>query len=58
MNNREDNLKKINAELELMSDEELDKVSGGNNIGEILIDWEKMLNSNGEELTESIKKYQ
>lgn len=29
MNNREDNLKKINAELEQLSDEELEKVAGG-----------------------------
>ena len=29
MANREENLKKINAELEKMSDEELDKVAGG-----------------------------
>ena len=31
--NREENLKKINAELELLSDEELDNVAGGT-IGE------------------------
>lgn len=29
MSTREENLKKINAELEKMSDEELDKVAGG-----------------------------
>ncbi|MBQ9442189.1 MAG: hypothetical protein IJU55_04185 [Selenomonadaceae bacterium] len=29
MANREENLKKINAELEMMSDEELDQVAGG-----------------------------
>ena len=29
MNNREENLKKINAELEMLSDEELEKVAGG-----------------------------
>ena len=29
MANREDNIKKINAELEEMSDEELDNVAGG-----------------------------
>ena len=29
MANREENLKKINTELELMSDEELDQVAGG-----------------------------
>lgn len=30
MANREENLKKINASLELLSDEELDQVAGGN----------------------------
>ena len=29
MSNREENLKKINAELEMLSDDELEKVSGG-----------------------------
>ena len=29
MTNREENLKKINAELELLSDDELEKISGG-----------------------------
>ena len=30
MANREENLKKINAELEMLSDEELEQVAGGN----------------------------
>ena len=30
MANREENLKKINDELEMLSDEELDQVAGGN----------------------------
>ena len=31
MTNREENLKKLNDELEKLSDEELDKVAGGGN---------------------------
>ncbi len=33
MANREENLKKINAELEQLSDEELEKVAGGGSTG-------------------------
>ena len=39
MANREENLKKINAELEKLSDEELEKIAGGfyarSNVGDV-----------------------
>ena len=39
MANREENLKKINAELEQLSDEELEKIAGGfyarSNVGDV-----------------------
>ena len=35
MANREENLKKINAELEQLSDEELDKVAGSENLSTV-----------------------
>jgi len=45
MANREENLKKINAELEQLSDEELEKVAGGN-AQEMATDIKKELNVN------------
>ncbi len=43
MATREENLKKINAELEAMSDEELDKVAGGH--ASEIVDDSRFLNS-------------
>ena len=68
MTTREENIKKINAELELLSDEQLEEVAGGNSYDRgLLIDelkknkLEKYLEpgkNNEEILVNTCKKYQ
>ena len=48
MANREENLKKINDELEKLSDEELDKVAGGQIVLKAVGDMKKYPDGNGQ----------